>query len=106
MFEPFARPFGCLSDFDRSRIAALLIAPALTTTKSAENSTISPLRSTITLRTSRPLALVSSRTTFEFGASVTFGYSRAGSTQIVCESDFALTRQWCPSQVAQRMHGL
>ncbi len=82
------------------------MAPHETTTMEAEYSTTSPSRSTRTLFTSRPVALVSRRRTNAFVTRVTFGCSSAGSTQITCASAFADTRQGCPSQVLQRMHRL
>src|SRR5207253_6524062 len=104
--ELLANPRGCLSLAERSSSAAELMAPQETTTRSAEQVSRLPLRSTTTPFTSRPVASVSNRFTSEFVSKVTLECLIASSMHTTCESDLAPTRQANPSQVLQRMQRL
>ena len=91
--EELASPRGCRSSAERKSRAAELMAPAETTTTSAEKASLVPFCWTWTALISRPEALVSRRDTKALVQRVTFGYSRDGVTQVVWASDLAFTRQ-------------
>ena len=95
-------PSGCRGEADCSSSAALLIAPAARTTRSAVYSSRAPSRVTTTRSTAPPDGVVSNRVTRAPVSRATFGYRSAGSTHTVCASALPLTRQGNPSQVAQR----
>src|SRR2546430_5728348 len=82
------------------------MAPQETTTRSAEQVSRLPLRSTTTPFTSRPVASASNRFTSEFVSRVTLECLIASSMHTTCASDLAPTRQAKPSQVLQRMQRL
>ena len=82
------------------------MAPAETTTTSAEYVSVASPRFTTRRVTSRPDAPVSSFVTWASVSRVTFGSRSAGSTQTTWASDLAPTRHGWPSQVSQRMQRL
>src|SRR5216684_2825209 len=103
MSEPLASPRGCRSLAERSSSAAELMAPAETTTTSAEYVSVASPRFTTRRVTSRPDAPVSSFVTWALVSRVTFGSRSAGSTQTTWASDLAPTRHGWPSQVSRRV---
>ena len=90
--EPLPSPSGWRSLAEASSSAAELIAPADTTTMSAEYVSACPSRSATTRVTARPRPSVSRRMTRALVRSVTFGYRSAGSTHTTWASALPLTR--------------
>ena len=90
--DPFARPFGCFSFADISKMRALLAAPADTTTMLPRyDSRLLPRRIKTSV-TSRPEALVLSWITSALVKSVTLEWVRAGRTAITSASALACTK--------------
>ncbi|GJD15848.1 hypothetical protein RIVM261_008040 [Rivularia sp. IAM M-261] len=91
--DELAKPLGCLSFAEFNSKAAELTAPHDTTTISALNVTVSPAITVSTPVIVLPDASVISFSHFAPVTSVIFGYLSAGSTQQVCASAFAPSKQ-------------
>ena len=96
-------PFGFFESAERSRMAALLIAPADSTNNRALTVSFSPPRSTSTATMRLPRSSVSRRVTRLPVCSRTFGCLSAGSISRVSASPFAPILHGKASQVLQRM---